>query len=64
MDANVVVFCDGDAEVAREDQEKAADNTKRVIVRIEEDWSADAAQSPYLIKETQEIKTTRHLIGS
>lgn len=64
MDVNAVVFCDGDATVAKEVQEKAADNIKRVIARVDEDWAADASQSPYLIKETQETKTTWHPIGS
>ena len=64
MDANAVVFCDGDTEVARDDQKRAADNTKKLIVRVDEDWSADAAPNPCLIKETQETKTTWHPIGS
>jgi len=64
MDVNAVVFCDGDAEVVKNGQETAADNIKRVIVRHDDDWSEDAAQSPYLIKDTQETKTTWHPIGS
>jgi len=64
MDVNAVVFCDGDTTVAKDVQEKAADNIKRVIARVDEDWAADTAQSPYLIKETQETKTTWHPIGS
>jgi len=64
MDVNAVVYCDGDVDVVRSIQEKAADNIKRVIDRVDSDWSADTAQSPYLIKETQEVKTTWHPIGS
>jgi len=64
MDVNAVVFCDGDAEVAAEIAEKASDNIKRVIGRAGTDWSGDEAQNPYLIKDTQEIKTTWHPIGS
>ncbi len=64
MDVNAVVFCDGDVEVARDIQEKAAENIKRVIARVDEDWATETAQSPYLIKETQETKTTWHPIGS
>lgn len=64
MDVNAIVFCDGDTEVAKDVQDKAADNIKRVIARVDEDWSAEAAQNPYLIKETQETKTTWHPIGS
>ncbi len=64
MDVNAVVYCDGDADVARNVQEKAADNVKRVLSRCDNDWSTDAGQSPYLISETQETKTTWHPIGS
>jgi acyl-CoA reductase-like NAD-dependent aldehyde dehydrogenase len=63
MDVNAIVYCDGSVEVAKDVQEKAADNIKRVIARVDEDWTADVAQSPYLIKETQEVKTTWHPIG-
>ena len=64
MDVNAVVFCDGDAEVAKTIQEKAADNVKRVISRCERDWPSEKSQSPYLINDTQETKTTWHPIGS
>jgi acyl-CoA reductase-like NAD-dependent aldehyde dehydrogenase len=64
MDVNAVIYCDGDVDVARNVQEKAADNIKRVVARVDKDWSVDAAQNPYLIKDTQEIKTTWHPIGS
>jgi acyl-CoA reductase-like NAD-dependent aldehyde dehydrogenase len=64
MDVNAVVYCDGDADVAREVQDQAADNIKRVIDRVDTDWEDDAAQNPYLIKQTQETKTTWHPIGS
>lgn len=63
MDVNAIVYCDGNADVAADVQEKAADNIKRVLARVDEDWSAQVAQSPYLIKETQEVKTTWHPIG-
>ena len=64
MDVNAIVFCDNDAEVARDVQVQAAENIKRVIARGGEDWSKNAAQNPYLIKDTQETKTTWHPIGS
>jgi acyl-CoA reductase-like NAD-dependent aldehyde dehydrogenase len=64
MDVNAVIFCDGDAEVARDIQEQAADNIKRVIARVDADWAKEKSQNPYLIKETQETKTTWHPIGS
>ena len=64
MDVNAVVYCDGDPEDTKGIQELAADNIKRVIDRVDTDWNADAAQNPYLIKQTQETKTTWHPIGS
>jgi len=64
MDVNAVVFCDGDVEVSKIIQEKAADNVKRVISRCDKDWSSETSQNPYLINDTQETKTTWHPIGS
>jgi acyl-CoA reductase-like NAD-dependent aldehyde dehydrogenase len=64
MDVNAVVFCDGGPDDAKDIQDKAADNIKRVVDRVDTDWSADSAQNPYLIKQTQETKTTWHPIGS
>jgi acyl-CoA reductase-like NAD-dependent aldehyde dehydrogenase len=63
MDVNAVIYCDGDAEVGRDIQTRAADNIKRVVSRVNTNWSDDAAQNPYLIKDTQETKTTWHPIG-
>jgi acyl-CoA reductase-like NAD-dependent aldehyde dehydrogenase len=63
MDVNAVVYCDGGRKFARSVQEAAADNIKRVIARTGTDWSSDAAQHPYLIRDTQEVKTTWHPIG-
>jgi acyl-CoA reductase-like NAD-dependent aldehyde dehydrogenase len=64
MDVNAVVYCDGDRKVAKNVQELAADNIKRVISRTGVDWSAARAQHPYLIRDTQEVKTTWHPIGA
>jgi acyl-CoA reductase-like NAD-dependent aldehyde dehydrogenase len=64
MDVNAVVYCDGDADAGKDIQDQAADNIKRVVDRVDTDWGDDAAQNPYLIKQTQETKTTWHPIGS
>ena len=64
MDVNAVVFCDGAGDTARTIQELAADNIKRVVARGDIDWSSEASQHPYLIRDTQEVKTTWHPIGS
>ena len=64
MDVNAVVFCDGDSEVAAKIQSVAADNLKRVVKRVGIDWMKSSPQHPYLIRDTQEVKTTWHPIGA
>jgi len=64
MDVNAVIYCDGGSKVARRVQEAAADNIKRVVPRTGVNWSAAKAQHPYLIRDTQEVKTTWHPIGA
>ncbi len=63
MDVNAVVYCDGGRKTAQAIQEAAADNIKRVIQR-KLDWANEAQQNPYLIRDTQEVKTTWHPIGT
>jgi len=63
MDVNAVVYCDGGKAVAKTVQALAADNIKRVIERNNVDWLRDA-ENPYLIRDTQEVKTTWHPIGT
>lgn len=62
MDVNAIIVTD--AGVCKEVQVSAADNIKRVIARADTQWQSDLAQSPYLIQDTQEVKTTWHPIGS
>jgi len=62
MDVNAIVYTDG--EQARKIQDKAADNIKRVIPRVDVNWNRETAQSPYAIQDTQEVKTTWHPVGS
>jgi acyl-CoA reductase-like NAD-dependent aldehyde dehydrogenase len=64
MDVNAVIWCDGGDDVARDIQQQAADNIKRVVDRSGTKWGDAAAQSPYLIQDTQETKTTWHPIGA
>lgn len=63
MDVNAVVYCDGDRQTDKAVQIAAADNIKHVVRRSDVDWSSDAAQHPYLVRDTQEVKTTWHPIG-
>lgn len=62
MDVNAVLFCENDAEMQNEIQQKASMNVKRVLLHNDVDWMSDKAQSPYFILDTQEIKTTWHPI--
>ena len=64
MDVNAIVSCDGSRKTAATVQELAAENMKRVVTRTKIDWSRDDAQDPYLIRDTQEVKTTWHPIGT
>ena len=64
MDVNAVVWCDGNRKTAETVQDLAAENMKRVVRRTKIDWSKDDAQDPYLIRDTQEVKTTWHPIGT
>lgn len=64
MDVNAVIYTNEDHEVARDIQTEAARNIKRVVSRTGVAWTSEAAQSPYLIKDTQETKTTWHPVGN
>ena len=64
MDVNAVVYCDGGKKVAATIQELAAENLKRVVSRRRVDWLKDDAASPYQVRDTQEVKTTWHPIGT
>jgi acyl-CoA reductase-like NAD-dependent aldehyde dehydrogenase len=63
MDVNALVYCDADASTARTLEQAAAGNLKRVCSRTGIDWSQAGSQNPYLIRDTQEIKTTWHPVG-
>ena len=63
MDVNAVVYCDGGKKMAQTVQEAAADNIKRVIRRTDVNWTDNSSQHPYLVRDTQEVKTTWHPIG-
>jgi len=64
MDVNAVVYCDGGKKAARTIQTLAAENIKRVVGRQRVNWMLDDAASPYEIRDTQEVKTTWHPIGT
>jgi len=59
MDVNAIVYCGSSKNRIREIEESAADNVKRVVIRRRIETTG-----PYLINDTQEIKTTWHPVGS
>lgn len=64
MDVNAIVAA-GVSEAEREQlQTLAAGNIKRAVFRDGDGWSDPDRQHPYLILDTQEIKTTWHPIGA
>ena len=64
MDVNAIVYCDGGKSAAKAIQQLAADNIKHVVERTRTDWSKSDVENPYLIRDTQEVKTTWHPIGT
>lgn len=64
MDVNAIfVSEDLSKDLMKQLDENAALNVKRLIKKQISDWHAEQAQSPYLIIDHQEIKTTWHPIG-
>jgi len=64
MDVNAVIYCDGDKKIAKAMQDAAADNIKRGFRRTDVNWADNSSQHPYLVRDTQEVKTTWHPIGT
>lgn len=62
MDMNALVVYDATVEEKVEVQHGSAENLKRVLFRSSKDLNSDKAESPYLIQDTQETKTTWHPI--
>ncbi len=63
MDVNAIIYCGNDARERAAVRTKSAINVKRSCCYDRSDWLAKDAQNPYLILDTQEIKTTWHPIG-
>ncbi len=63
MDVNAVLYCGDDATELANVRTKASLNVKRAVHHDRADWMSEAAQSPYFILDTQEVKTTWHPIG-
>lgn len=62
MDVNAVVYCGKEEKHIKTISELASNNVKRVVFYNTEDWTSTECESPYLIEQMQEIKTTWHPI--
>lgn len=62
MDVNAIVYCGKDEKHIKSISELASNNVKRVVFYNTEDWTSTECESPYLIEQMQEIKTTWHPI--
>lgn len=62
MDVNALVYAAKDKAPVKAMKEEATANVKRVYVYSDTDWTTAEAQNPYLILDTQEVKTTWHPI--
>ncbi|MEY3343042.1 MAG: hypothetical protein RL090_726 [Bacteroidota bacterium] len=64
MDVNATVYCGNDAAEVALVKANASMNVKRVVHHHFKNWSDADAQSPYMILDLLETKTTWHPIGS
>lgn len=62
MDVNAIVYCRNNKDEIKLLSENASLNVKRVFVYNDRDWSKAENENPYIILDTQEIKTTWHPI--
>ncbi len=60
MDVNALLYCGNNAANIKKIQEFAVENLKRVVIREEGLYESNQYESPYLIFDFQEIKTTWH----
>lgn len=63
MDVNATIYCGNDKEELSSIRSNASLNVKRVIHHDFKNWSAETCQSPYMILDMLEMKTTWHPIG-
>jgi acyl-CoA reductase-like NAD-dependent aldehyde dehydrogenase len=65
MDVNAIVDASGDEKIAAALQQGGGFNVKRYVQRAmrRADWRSDAAEDPYWILDTVEMKTAWHPIG-
>ena len=62
MDINAIVYVRNDKKEIQLIKTNASLNVKRVFIHKNINWMEEKAQSPYLIADIQEVKTTWHPI--
>ena len=62
MDVNATVYCENEIDNQTLLKQKGAANIKRVVLYNSINWLTEKAQSPYMIMDFQEVKTTWHPI--
>ncbi len=62
-DVNAMIYCGEDNEQIAAIRSYATENLKRTVFYADHDWMSAASQSPYFIRDVQEVKTTWHPIG-
>jgi acyl-CoA reductase-like NAD-dependent aldehyde dehydrogenase len=60
MDVNAVLYCGNEEKYMKTISELASNNVKRIIFYKKDNWISAEYESPYLIEQLQEIKTTWH----
>jgi acyl-CoA reductase-like NAD-dependent aldehyde dehydrogenase len=61
-DVNAILYCGNESEMIAKIQDLAIENLKRVVLREDSDYFDEKHESPYLIYDFQETKTTWHPI--
>lgn len=63
MDVNSIIYCGDDEKLIKSISELASGNIKRTVFYRNNDLSNEFYESPYIIENTQEVKTTWHPTG-
>lgn len=63
MDVNSIIYCGSDEKIIKSISELASGNIKRSVFYTKNDLNNEFYESPYIIENTQEVKTTWHPTG-
>ncbi len=63
MDVNSIIYSGADGKIIKSISELASGNIKRTVFYTKNDLSSEFYESPYIIENTQEVKTTWHPTG-